>query len=258
MNHPELIHNFTAGGAIGAHRIVKFSSADTEVLQATAATESLIGVTTEVGSSSGERCDVILSGVAEVEYGGGVTRGARLTTDASGKAVAASAGNRIIGIAMVSGSSGDIGSVLLGVAGAIDNDQVFTADVTISTGELLALYTTPKQLVAAPGSNKALIPIGLTLFLDYNSVAYDGIAGGEDLALCYTDGSGVQCAVVETTGFLDQTSDQVRYANPLAASGGFVPAANAALVLALLSGNIATGNSPLKVRIVYRIIDTIL
>jgi hypothetical protein len=258
MNHPGVTHNFVAGGAIGANRIVKFGSGDTTVLQATAATESLLGVTTEIAALITERCDVILSGVAEVEYGGVVTRGARLTADADGKAVAASAGNRVIGIAMVSGVSGDIGSVLLAVAGAIDNDQEYTVDVTISTAELLALNATPKQLVAAPGANKALIPTGLTLMLDYNSAAYAGIAAGEDLALCYTNLSGVQCAVVETTGFLDQTADQVRYANPLAASGGFVPAANAALVLGLLTAEIITGDSPLKCRISYKIIDTVL
>lgn len=57
---------------------------------------------------------MVFSGIAEVEYGGNVTRGDLLTSDANGKAIATTtAGNRIIGIAMASGVSGDIGLALI-------------------------------------------------------------------------------------------------------------------------------------------------
>jgi hypothetical protein len=117
MNNPGLIKTFVAGAAITKRRIVKFGSSDDAVIQGAAATDSLIGVTTEVDSASGERVDVILSGAADVEFGGTIARGALLTSDSNGKAVTASpsagANNRVIGIAAVSGVSGDIGSVIL-------------------------------------------------------------------------------------------------------------------------------------------------
>lgn len=107
---------FKAGAAVAAKRIVKFGSSDTEVIQGALATDSLIGVA-DLAAASGGEVDVIMGGVAIVEYGGNVTRGQLLTADANGKAVAAapSAGvnNRIIGIAMVSGVSADLGSVLI-------------------------------------------------------------------------------------------------------------------------------------------------
>ena len=115
--NPMLIKNYTAEAAIAAYRIVKPGAADGGVLQAAAATESLMGVTGSVAPASGERVDVIKSGIAQIELGGTVTRGGFLTADANGKAVAAapSAGvnNRIIGFAEVSGVSGDIIDVLL-------------------------------------------------------------------------------------------------------------------------------------------------
>ncbi|MFO1038141.1 MAG: DUF2190 family protein [Geminicoccaceae bacterium] len=113
----ELTKSFVAGGAITKRRIVKLGSNDGEVLQASAATDLLVGVSTEVDAASGARCDVHLGGIVEVEAGASITRGTKVTADANGKAVAAapSAGtnNEIIGIAMVTAASGDIIPVLL-------------------------------------------------------------------------------------------------------------------------------------------------
>lgn len=117
MHSPTLIKNFTAGAAVGANLIVKLGAADGAVLQATASTETLIGVSTEVASASGERCDVILAGVANVIAGGSITRGALVTADSAGKAVTigSTAGTNygVIGIALISASSGDIFPVLI-------------------------------------------------------------------------------------------------------------------------------------------------
>lgn len=116
LSDPTLIKNYKAGGAITKFRIVKHS-ADGTVVQAAAATDALLGVLGEIDAASADHVDVVLTGIAEVEYGGNVTRGALLTADADGKAVAAApaagANNRIIGEAMESGVSGDIGSVLI-------------------------------------------------------------------------------------------------------------------------------------------------
>lgn len=116
--NPTLTKTFTAGAAVAARRIVKHGSGDTLVVQATAtAGDALLGVSAELAAASGARVDIHLAGIAEVEYGASVTRGAQLKADADGKAVAAAPGagvnNRVIGVAMVSGASGDIGLVLL-------------------------------------------------------------------------------------------------------------------------------------------------
>lgn len=132
-----LTKTFTAGGTINDARILKFSSADNLVVQATAATDALIGISKvpqgqqqraiqtgptpptipTVTIAANQRVDVVLEGIGEVIFGGTITRGALITADANGKAVAAApaagTNNRIIGVAMCSGVDGDIGTVLI-------------------------------------------------------------------------------------------------------------------------------------------------
>lgn len=250
--NPLLDKTFTAGGTINPYRLVKFGGADTTLLQAAAATDALIGASGQVGAASGEVLDVTLLGIAEVQAGGSITRGNMVTSDANGKAVVASDGNVIAGKALMSAVDGDIIPVLLHAAGDSDASPLYFADVTVSTAELLALNTTPKQLVAAPGAGNILVLELAQLWLDYNTTAYDGIAAGEDLSIKYTDGSGAEVAQIEATGFLDGTADETRTVRP--GSTAVQPVAAAALVLHMLVGNIATGNSPLKVRTWYRVL----
>jgi len=117
MANQILAKNYTAGAAIAAFRIVKMGSNDGEVVQSAAATDLLIGVNGEIAPASGERVDIQKVGIARIEFGGTVTRGGPVTSDATGRAVAAApaagANNRIIGFAEVSAVSGDIADVLL-------------------------------------------------------------------------------------------------------------------------------------------------
>ncbi len=121
MRNQGLIKSFVAGGTIAPCRFVKFGADDRTVLQAAAAADFTFGVSDSLSFSlnaaTGDRVDVVITDIATVEYGGNVTRGALLTSDADGKAItaAASAGSnvRIGGVAMVSGVAGDYGAVRL-------------------------------------------------------------------------------------------------------------------------------------------------
>lgn len=256
------IKSYSAGGAVNPCRFVKAGAADNAVIQAISGAAMMFGVTEQVvgtGTSnvaaSGDMVDVVKDGLAYLELGDTVTRGDVLTADANGKGIPTVivAGTPIYygAIAEVSGVAGDIIPVKVS-PGVVANDTgILTANVTVSTAELLALNATPKQLVAAPGAGKALIMIDAQLMLDYNSAAYNGIAAGEDLEVRYTDGSGQLVATIETTGFLDAVADAYRHIYP-AAAAAIAPVANAALVLDMATAEIATGNSPLKVRVRYR------
>jgi hypothetical protein len=106
-----------AGAAIAAYTIVKFSAAET-VVAAAAATDSLIGITNDVAPANGERCDIVVEGVGFVTAGAAVTLGALVTSDASGRAVAAApaagVNNRMLGTALdAATAAGDVIRVLL-------------------------------------------------------------------------------------------------------------------------------------------------
>lgn len=118
MSTPTLIKNYTAGGTVAEYRIVKFGAADGEIVHAAAATDAIVGVSVQPGSTpQGRRCDVALAGIANVIAGGTITRGAPVTADANGAAVEANpatgVNNRLLGFAVVSAVENDIFPVLL-------------------------------------------------------------------------------------------------------------------------------------------------
>lgn len=114
MHSPTLTKTFRANVDIGPRRLV-FLSADGEVGLAAAGASLVMGVSDVVGAAAGGSIDVHLGGTCEVLYGGNIARGGDLTATADGKAVATTtAGNRVVGTALVSGVDGDIGVVLLG------------------------------------------------------------------------------------------------------------------------------------------------
>jgi hypothetical protein len=117
MNQPTFTKSYKAGATINKNRIVCFGADDAHVIQGAAATDALIGVVDIPGpagstSVAEERVDVIRGGEADIEAGGTITRGAPITADSVGRAVAAApaagVNNRIIGFAMNSAVSGDI------------------------------------------------------------------------------------------------------------------------------------------------------
>ncbi len=122
---------------------------------------------------------------------------------------------------------------------------------TITSAQLLALNATPQEIVAAPGAGKMLEFVSMAVHKPAGT-AYAGVAGGEDLAVKYTNGSGAQVNTsLETTGFVDQTTAQTRITRAIVTE--YTPVENAALVLQLLSGEITTGDSPLYLTVRYRV-----
>jgi hypothetical protein len=132
----------------------------------------------------------------------------------------------------------------------LDSNIVRYADVSISSAEMLALNTTPKTLVASPGAGFALIPTELYSTITYASATYVCNAAG--LVLKYTDGSGTAPGAVLTQGFCQSASSALQ--NVKVAATAYAPTTAAALVLHAGSANPTTGDSPVKVRIYYRVV----
>ncbi len=106
-----------AGAAITAFTIAKFGSDDNTMIPAAANSDLLVGIF-QHDAASGAEVRIMLGGISRVKLGtGGITRGALVTSDGTGQGIALSgaAGTNVqaIGIAMASGSAGDIVPVLL-------------------------------------------------------------------------------------------------------------------------------------------------
>lgn len=112
-----LTKNFIAGAAIPARTIVKFGADSRTVLPAAAATDNIIGVSTDVDAAIGDPCDVLLDDIGLVKAGGAITRGGLVTSDVNGNAVAAApavgVNNRTLGVAMEDAVLNDVFNVYL-------------------------------------------------------------------------------------------------------------------------------------------------
>ena len=118
MPNPILTDNFRAEAVISKRTIVKHGAVDGTVVPATAATDLIIGVSEQIDSAIGQSCDVILQGIADIAAGAAFARGARLTTDATSRAIiaapAAGSNVQILGIALAAATAaGDIVPVLV-------------------------------------------------------------------------------------------------------------------------------------------------
>jgi hypothetical protein len=126
------------------------------------------------------------------------------------------------------------------------------AEVTMTAAEILALHTTAKTIVAAPGAGKIIVPGGEILCqLGSQTTGYSAVAAGDDMIFSF-NGATTSTSIIgtlETTGYMDQTTTKGALVG-LAASVN-IPENTA--VKALLKGQITTGNMTLKVRFPYTI-----
>jgi hypothetical protein len=128
------------------------------------------------------------------------------------------------------------------------------AEIDITYTEMLAINATPKELVAAPGAGYVNEFVSALLILDYNSAAYvnNGILGVYE-----TNAAGALLSGTTTlASFLGKTADTMVRLGPAQEATpslvGQVHLANKALVLTQATGESITGDSPVRVKIVYR------
>lgn len=143
----------------------------------------------------------------------------------------------------------DANEVRVGEYGQILSDAV----KQITNAQMLAIRATPQTLVAAPGAGKAVIVDELFMHLDVTTAGYTETA--DNLVVEYSGGGDI--VTIETTGFLDQTTDQDRLIVPTY-TALFTPVANEAIQIKNSGdGELGGGNAAntLSIRVKYHIVD---
>jgi hypothetical protein len=92
-----IIQSFLCDTAVLPFRICAISATAT-LSTASAATSVSIGVSTEVGGDLNKTMDAVVIGPAPLTMGAALNPGTLLTSDSTGRGVAAASGNRVIGI----------------------------------------------------------------------------------------------------------------------------------------------------------------
>ena len=140
-------------------------------------------------------------------------------------------------------------------AGAVTSAKVEAGllqytDTQLTAAQVNALAAANIELVAAPGSALAVIPVGVHLFLDHGGTDFVQVNNTDQLALKYSGGAEIAeiGAEAQCTTLLEASADAALY-DPLDATG-YVPVANAAIVLDNNgAAEYTTGNGTLSVRV---------
>lgn len=125
-------------------------------------------------------------------------------------------------------------------------DIIYT-DFEISSAQLLDLFTTPVTVVPAAGANTLIVPIECWAFLDYNSATY-AAGGAVHLAI-----GTVSCGSIAATGVTSASDIVSKFVLTTAVSSGSL--LNQDLKVYAASANFTTGDSPLKCRLLYKVIS---
>jgi len=129
------------------------------------------------------------------------------------------------------------------------DEMALYTTLELTNAQILALNATPITAIAAPGAGKVIEIVKVVGVHDYATAAFGGIAEGEDLNLCYTNGSGAVLASLETTGWLDATADELAF-GLMAKPATLI---NAAVVAHVNTGEIITGGGTIDLHIWYRV-----
>ena len=136
------------------------------------------------------------------------------------------------------------------IEGSVDLEQgeVHVAELVIPVAQMRALASTVRELVAAPGAGKALYAQWISVEM-LGTTAFGGLASGDDLHLRSATQTGDNWASVETTGFLDQTTQPklIAYARTITGKEN--------LSLVLGSGGAITGGSDCLVKVGYSVVE---
>lgn len=126
--------------------------------------------------------------------------------------------------------------------------------VSLTNAQLLAMNATPITVIAAP-------PTGFVHIIDriYGTkiagTAYT-IGSNAGIDFKYTNSSGVVCANLPTTGFLDQTTAQQ---SSTVQTAGLIPVANAVVVAQSKTAEVTgTGAPAISLRIYFRTLPVAL
>ena len=135
------------------------------------------------------------------------------------------------------------------------NELNKVVNVTLTSAQLLALSGGGTiELVEAPGANKLVVPISLAAFLDFNATAYNF---SDPVNVSIGDNEPNEDTIYEIpTSFLNDNEDRYGVFNiqDINYTTGLEP--NVALNL-IVPGTetVTTGDSPLTLSIMYRIVD---
>lgn len=138
-----------------------------------------------------------------------------------------------------------------GISKGSVNITEFTTEVALTAANLIAMYTTPIVVVAAPTSDYALDFVGAVLIYDSTATAF---TSGGAITIGYAGAAAVSTTLAAT--FLTGAGDKVWNLQKLNGATGYSMPVGTALAITNATGVFATGTGVCRLQITYRVHTT--
>jgi len=127
--------------------------------------------------------------------------------------------------------------------------SIQSATVTLSPSDILSMHSNPITLIPAQGANTFISVLSVVAFLDFNSVPY---SVDPTYRVEYDNGSGI----IQNSNALSYSADYLarNYTSTISTSGS-ITIINSAVRITTPTSNPTLGDSPLKVTILYTVIN---
>jgi hypothetical protein len=138
------------------------------------------------------------------------------------------------------------------VSGSITG--TFTVKKSITSGQILSAYSSPIELVAAPGANKIIIPISCITRMTYGTTPY---ATNVNARLGWDSGTSGTAVLVQSLGLINTSANNTLFVpiNSSSSYSSLTSYVNKNFCFSIGTGNPTAGDSPIQVSLVYTIID---
>ena len=133
--------------------------------------------------------------------------------------------------------------------------KIYERQITVSAAEILALATTAKELVPAPGADRVLEFI--TAVIKYNKGETGYTESNGDMIIQYSGGQDVTASIASSTFYDHADNDEIRIApfdlTAMAITTDLEVLKNTSLQLYHPTANPTLGDGTFDVRVIYRI-----
>ena len=123
--------------------------------------------------------------------------------------------------------------------------------VFITAAQMLALHSTNVEVIPDPGDGRVII-VEEVLAYKPAGTAYGSVGSGDDLEFRYHNNTGQEIMDIETTGFLNQATEQRRVGRPAVTDSA--PWATREVIVRL-GAAVTTGDTGLHLKVFYHVLE---